>query len=91
MHANLAENQDFQARFQQEATTAAQFHHPGIVQVFDYGLSSGLLYIVMELIPGENLHQMLDGMRKQQQWIALREAVELVRQVSLALGYTCLL
>lgn len=41
----------------------------------------------MEFIAGGNLSQMLQDLRAKQQWLSIREAVQLVRQVSLALDY----
>jgi eukaryotic-like serine/threonine-protein kinase len=50
------------ARFQREATAAAQLRSPHVVQVFDHGLLEGRTpYIVMELLEGEDLAQRLAG------------------------------
>ncbi len=87
MHGRNLEMGDFAQRFLQEARAAARLSHPGIVQVFDFGNNNGLLYIVMEFILGENLDQMMRRLRRKAQWLALNEAVELVRQVALALDY----
>lgn len=87
MHDTFAHQQDFQERFLQEARTAARMDHPGIVQVFDFGQDRGLLYIVMKFIPGDNLEEMLRSLRAQNRWIPLSEAVNLIRQVALALDY----
>ena len=44
------------ARFEREATLAAQAKSPHVVQVFDHGVSQdGLPYIAMELLEGEDL------------------------------------
>lgn len=87
MHDTFAHQADFQERFLQEARTAARMDHPGIVQVFDFGQDRGLLYIVMKFIPGDNLEDMLRALRAQNRWIPLHEAVNLIRQVALALDY----
>jgi serine/threonine protein kinase/Tol biopolymer transport system component len=87
MHPHIASQPDFQERFLQEARTAARLNHPGIVEVHDFGQDRSLLYIVMEFIPGSNLGGMLHDLRQNQQWILLREAVELVRQVAQTLYY----
>lgn len=42
-------------RFQQEAKVLARLQHPNIVQAFDYGQHEGRLYIVMEMVTGQNL------------------------------------
>ena len=45
------------ARFRAEARHAAQLAHPGIVQVYDYGLAGpeGAPFLVMELVDGASL------------------------------------
>ena len=45
------------ARFRAEALHAAQLAHPGIVQVYDYGLAGpeGAPFLVMELVDGASL------------------------------------
>jgi serine/threonine protein kinase len=87
MHPNFASQQDFQDRFLQEARTAARMDHPSIVQVYDFGQVQGLLYIVMEFIPGDNLSKMLKDLRANGKWILMSEAVNLLQQVGLALDY----
>ena len=42
-----------------EARLASQLHHRNIVQVFDYGQHEGLLYVVMEYVEGQSLHQII--------------------------------
>ncbi len=87
MHPQFANRPNFQERFLQEARTVARFDHPGIVKVFDFGQAKSLLYIVMELIPGDNLRKLLQDLKASGKWIVLPEAVQLVRQVALALDY----
>lgn len=87
MYPHYAHQAGFPDRFLQEARTAAKLDHSNIVQVFDFGQDQGLLYLVMEFIAGDNLEKMLSDMRQEQKWILLEEAVQLVRQVSLALDY----
>ncbi len=87
MHPQFAAQPDFQARFLQEARTAAHLDHPGIVKVFDFGKSDSLLYIVMEFLPGDDLRHLLQDLKATSKWIVLSEAVQLVRQVCLAIEY----
>jgi serine/threonine protein kinase len=87
MHPHFARTPNFQERFLQEARTAARLDHPGVVKVFDFGHSQSQLYIVMEFIPGDNLGKMLRDLKKEGKWIVLPEAIEIIRQVSLALDY----
>ncbi len=56
------------ARFEQEASMAAQLHHPDIVKLLDWGVHEidpdqpAIPYLVLELRAGGNLAQALDGL-----------------------------
>ena len=47
-------------RFLQEARTVARLNHPNITDVYAAGEVDGLLYFVMEYVPGESLRDLLD-------------------------------
>jgi serine/threonine-protein kinase len=48
------------ARFQREAKAASRLNHPNSISVIDFGQSDdGSLYIAMEYVAGEDLHQLL--------------------------------
>jgi serine/threonine protein kinase/Tfp pilus assembly protein PilF len=49
------------ARFETEARAAARLHHPHIVQIHEIGEQEGRPYVCLELVPGENLAQKLNG------------------------------
>ena len=56
LRPGLTDNPEILKRFFNEARAANAIRHPGIVEVFDCGtLASGVSYIVMELLEGENL------------------------------------
>ena len=56
LRPGLTDNAEITKRFFNEARAANAIRHPGIVEVFDCGtLPSGMSYIVMELLEGENL------------------------------------
>lgn len=48
-------------RFQSEAQTASKLSHSNISTVYDFGLSDGMPYLVMEFVDGLTLEQMLEG------------------------------
>ena len=51
----------FIARFRAEARHAAGLSHPGIATVYDYGETSDVAYLVMEMVPGQTLSELLVG------------------------------
>jgi serine/threonine-protein kinase len=59
MHAELAADQDFVARFIREARSVAQLSHPNVVAVYDQGSDGRHLYLAMEYVPGRTLRQLL--------------------------------
>ncbi len=55
MHPGLGDDEQFAARFVREARAAARLAHPHVVGVFDQGEDAGVLFLVMELVPGHTL------------------------------------
>ncbi len=51
-------------RFLQEAKATSLIQHPGIVDIYDYGQSEDILYIVMEYLDGESLSARLRRLAK---------------------------
>jgi serine/threonine protein kinase len=69
-------------RFCREACVLAQLHHPNIVQVLDFNVTTGgVPYIAMELIEGKDLRAELDAGHK----FEAAEVVSIVRQIASAL------
>jgi hypothetical protein len=69
-------------RFLREARAAGQLHHPGIVAVHDVGRTEEGLFIVSELVQGENLAERLRRGRP-----SFRESAELAAHAADALDY----
>jgi eukaryotic-like serine/threonine-protein kinase len=59
MHTDLGDDHDFAARFVREAHSAARLSHPNVVSVTDQGDDDGLLFIVMEHVPGRTLRDLI--------------------------------
>ncbi|TMR22814.1 serine/threonine protein kinase [Nonomuraea turkmeniaca] len=59
----LTENPTFAQRFQNEARAMATLTHPGVVDVYDYGIADvngrQVSFLVMEHVPGESLDRVL--------------------------------
>jgi serine/threonine protein kinase len=81
------EQPDFREKFLQIARTAARLEHPTLIDVTDFGQAHSWFYLVMELIPGENLLRMLRNLRVDNRWLPLGEALQIVRQICLAVAY----
>jgi eukaryotic-like serine/threonine-protein kinase len=47
------------ARFKREAQLVSRLSHPNTVQVFDFGVSDGLVYLAMEYLKGEDLGHLI--------------------------------
>lgn len=84
---HLVEKDKLNEHFLQVGRTILSWRHSGIARVFDVGQHDALTYLVREFTPGANLQQLLEEMRVQGEWINLAEAVQLARQVCLALDY----
>ena len=54
LHGELARNKDMVKRFRTEAEAVSKLNHPNTVQIFDFGRSEGLVYIVMEYVAGRD-------------------------------------
>ena len=87
MHAFLADDKDFLARFQREAKLVASMRHSNIVQVHDFDVEGGHSYMVMEFIDGETLKNRLQKLEEKDQWISIDEGVRIVLAVGSALKY----
>ncbi|MCW5823718.1 MAG: protein kinase [Cyanobacteria bacterium TGS_CYA1] len=72
------------ARLQREAVAAGKLKHKNIAKIFDFGLTSDdLTYMVMEYLPGENLHSAVSKTGK----IPVEEAISIFMQICDGLGY----
>ncbi len=73
----------FIENFRRESQSAASLTHPNIVNIYDVGKEGNIHYIVMELIEG----QVLSDIIKNQGPVEKAQAIEIVKQISLALGF----
>jgi eukaryotic-like serine/threonine-protein kinase len=74
-------------RFRREARVAASLQHRGVTVVHDFGADDGVLYLVMELLDGDNLSQLMaDGDHRRP--LPVPEIEEVAEQVAAALAYT---
>lgn len=80
---DVALNPQLKERFLLEARTVAKLRHPNIVAVYSAGDADGLLYFVMELVPGESLRELLarDGA------LPPGRAEQILHELAMALDY----
>ena len=83
LQSSLAEDDEYIARFQQEAVAAAGLMHPNLVQVFSAGENDGLHWFAMEYVEGESAKVRL----KRKGRIAPLEAIAIAIHVATALEY----
>lgn len=59
LHGELARDREVVRRFHREAEAVSKLDHPHTVQVFDFGESDGMTWLVMELLSGRDLGALL--------------------------------
>ena len=74
--------QDFVERFSREARAMGKLNHPNVVQLYDFGETNGLYYIVMEFVDGANLRQLMQTGK-----LTPIEAMSIVPKICSALEY----
>ena len=68
---------DVVERFKREAQLASRLRHPNTITLHDYGSHENVLYIVMELLTGEDLADVL----KRDGKLPVKRAIKIARQV----------
>lgn len=80
---DVATHPELRDRFLLEARTVARLRHPHLVAVYSAGEVDGLLYFVMEYIPGESLRDLLTRETR----VAPERAERILHEIALALDY----
>ena len=81
LREDLAQNDDYVARFKREAQAAAALVHANIVQIFEVGEVDGFHFIAQEYVRGRNLKQYLGRYGA----VAPDMALSVLRQATMAL------
>ncbi|MGA8807293.1 MAG: protein kinase [Thermoanaerobaculia bacterium] len=84
-HADDEDTREFQLRFQREAQAAGILNHPSIVTVHDIGQDepSGMSFIAMEYVEGQNLKEVLAQGRP----LSFEQAGDICAQVAEGLDF----
>lgn len=59
LHGALARDKDLVKRFKREGEAVSKLDHPNTVQVFDFGQSEGMMFLVMEYLSGRDLGEII--------------------------------
>ena len=78
---DLASHPDILRRFKQELILARGVTHRNVIRIFDLGQASGVRYITMEYVEGQDLRALLHEKRK----LTPEEAVLIFQQIAAAL------
>ncbi len=82
----FSQDKDFRVSFAAEAKSMAKLNHPNLIVVYDFGDVGGLLYIVMEYVPGSSLYSVSHG-RVVHQDDALKMVINVCRGLAHAHEY----
>jgi CheY-like chemotaxis protein len=77
----FADDPLYRERFQQEARSVARLKHPNILEIFDFGYTGGLAYLVLELVEGGTLAERIGPPMQ------LREVIRILEQLAGALDH----
>jgi len=78
----FSSDESFCQSFEAEAKVMAKLNHPNLIGVFDFGEVNGMLFIVMEYVPGSSLHDASRGAA-----LDPAEVMRLVKQISSGLAH----
>lgn len=83
LYKRYASDEEFVARFHQEAQSAASLNHPHIVSIYDRGKSDGSYYIAMEYLQGKSLKEII----AEQGSLPEAQAIDIAEQILQALQF----
>ncbi len=96
LHADLQSDADFVKRFQREARVVASLHHPNIIKIHDFQVSSDggssansntIAYMVMDYVAGQTLTDYIHSTSRMGKFPSAGELIYLFRCISNAIDY----
>jgi serine/threonine-protein kinase len=78
IEAESEKAQRFERRFRREASILNELQDPHIVRVRDFGVGDGVVFIVLEFVPGKTVAEII----QERGQLEAREALDVVRQVA---------
>jgi len=83
LRRDFSDNLEFQNLFRAEARASAHLSHPNIVTTYDFGYDAERLYIVFELVQGQDLKSILE----EQAPLSIAQSLDYLRQAGMGLAY----
>ncbi len=87
LHPHLTGDEDFAARFRQEARAIAALEHPHIVRVYDFDTDGDMAFLVMEHLEGASLKSFLHDLDCREERMDLEEVGRIVGALADALDH----
>jgi len=79
--------QQTQEQFYREASMLARLDHPGLPKVSDYFSESGREYLVMDFVPGRDLHEIINEQKRRNEFLGEAVVLTWLNQICDALSY----
>jgi serine/threonine-protein kinase len=79
--------QQLQDQFRQEASILARLDHPNLPKVSDHFTQNGREYLVMDYVPGQNLHEIISQSKQDNQFLSQSQVLDWADQLCDALTY----
>jgi serine/threonine protein kinase len=83
MKHDMAMDEDFLTKFNQEARTIAGFNHENIIKVYDYEELFRTVFIIMELVEGETVQNLLE----REKILSIPRTIDFLIQICSGLDY----
>jgi serine/threonine protein kinase len=87
IHPHLAEEENFEVRFRQEARLIAALRHPNIVQIYDFDFHENQPFMVMEYFQGGTLKDILAQHKARGELMPLGKIADLLEPIAQALDF----
>ena len=91
LHEHLSFDSTFQERFEREAKFVAGFHHPHIVQIYDFDVIESddipIFYMVMPFLTGATLESMISHYHQRNEVLPQKTTMNVIREIASALDY----
>ncbi|MCU0748818.1 MAG: protein kinase [Akkermansiaceae bacterium] len=79
---HVSESADFRKSFETTARMMARLNHPNLIGLYDSGLVDGMLYFVMEFVPGKSLARSAKG-----QQVDVTQALSLIQGIASGIAH----